>query len=188
MSAPIDDVTALERAYDDLTRVVSHLDLDELSTPTLCSDWDVRGLLNHVLGTAVMFTAANAGQAVGEDAGDLVGDDPVGAVKHTAVANLAAWRQNGALEGSRTYPWGTFPAPIGLVINISEVAVHAWDLARASGQHAHIDAAVAAPVYELYRQMRLGDLRTKGVFGAEVTVPATAPVQDRLLGLLGRAA
>jgi uncharacterized protein (TIGR03086 family) len=186
MNGSIDDVTALERAYDDLTRVVSNLSLDELSTPTPCSDWDVRGLLNHVLGTAEMFTSANAGRSVGEDAGDLVGDDPTGALKRTALANLTTWRQDGALEGSRTYPWGTFPAPVGLVINVSEVAVHSWDLARASGQPAHIDRDVAATVYEFYRQMPLDDLRTKGVFGAEVTVPAGAPVPDRLLGLLGR--
>jgi uncharacterized protein (TIGR03086 family) len=186
MTGSIDDVTALERAYDDLTRVVSDLTVDALSTPTPCSDWDVRTLLNHVLGTAEMFAAANAGRAVGEDAGDLVGDDPAGALQRTARANLAAWRQDGALDGLRTYPWGTFPAPVGLVINVSEVAVHSWDLARASGQVAHIDRDVAATVYEFYRQMPLDDLRTKGVFGAEVAVPAAAPVPDRLLALLGR--
>ena len=88
----------------------------------------------------------------------------------------------------RVYPWGTFPAPIGLVINVSEVAVHAWDVAVATDQVAALDAGAAEVVLGLYSQIPLDDLRAHGVFGAEVSVPSSAPVQDRLLGLLGRAA
>jgi uncharacterized protein (TIGR03086 family) len=186
MTGSIDDVTALQRAYDDLARVVSNLGVDELTMPTCCPEWDVRGLLNHTLGAAVMFTLANAGQAAGEDAGDLVGDDPVGATVETSVANLAAWRDRGALEGERIYPWGTFPARIGLLINMGEVALHSWDLAIATGQDASIDPHVAHAVFDLYRQIPMDDMRVRGVYGAEISVPASAPLQERLLGLLGR--
>lgn len=180
--------TALERAYEDLASVVGALTTDQLALPTNCPGWDVRALLNHTLGTAVMFTKVNAGELVGEDAGDVVGDDPAGAVARIAVANLDAWRAPGALDGMRVYPWGTFPASVGLVINISEVALHGWDLAVATGQSAAIDAEAAQIVFGLYQQIPLDDLRAHGVFGAEVSVPSSAPVQERLLGLLGRAA
>lgn len=180
--------TALERAYDDLASVVAALTTDQLTAPTNCPGWDVRALLDHTLGTAEMFTKVNAGELVGEDAGDVVGDDPRGAVARIAATNLDAWRAPGALDGMRVYPWGTYPAPIGLVINVSEVALHAWDLAVATGRPAAIDSEAAQIVFDLYRQIPLDDLRAHGVFGAEVSVPSSAPVQDRLLGLLGRAA
>lgn len=186
MSDSIDDITALERAFGELAHVVSNLGADALDRPTGCPGWDVQDLLNHTLGTAVMFTLTNAGQAAGEDAGDLVGDDPVGALARTSGANLAAWREPGALDGDRTYPWGTFPAGVGLVINTAEVALHSWDLAMATGHEARIDPAVAQPVYDFYRQMPLEEFRAHGAYGAEVSVAASAPVQERLLGLLGR--
>jgi Mycothiol maleylpyruvate isomerase N-terminal domain len=115
----IDGITALQRAYDDLAAVVAPLTTDQLALPTNCPGWDVRTLLNHTLGTAVMFTKVNAGEFVGEDAGQVV-------------------------------------------INVSEVAVHSWDLAVATDHVAALDAGAS--------------------------VPSSAPMQDRLLGLLGRAA
>jgi uncharacterized protein (TIGR03086 family) len=135
-----------------------------------------------------MFTRANAGELAGEDAGDVIGDDAVSAVARTAAANIDAWRAPGALDGTRVYPWGPFPAPVGLVINVSEVALHSWDVATAAGQARELDADVAQVVFDLYCQIPLDDLRAHGVFGAEVRVPSSAPVQDRLLGLLGREA
>ena len=68
---------------------------------------------------------------------------PVGAVGRTAEVNLASWRADGALDGDRSYPWGTFPAGVGLLVNLGEVAVHAWDLAEATGQRATIDEDTA---------------------------------------------
>lgn len=184
----IDGIAALQRACDDLAEVVSTLTTDQLALPTNCPGWDVRALLNHTLGTAAMFTKVNAGELVGEDAGDVVGDDAVSAVARTAAANLDAWRVPGALDGVRVYPWGTFPASVGLVINVSEVALHSWDLAAAAGQTPQLDAGAAQVVFDLYSQIPLDDMRTHGVFGAEVSVSSSAPVQDRLLGLLGREA
>lgn len=184
---PIDHITALERAYDDLTRVVSNVGPDELTARTGCPEWDVRDLLNHTLGTATMFTLANAGEEAGEDAGDLVGGDPAVAVAQTAAANLAAWRADGALQGERTYPWGTLPAGAGLLGNVGEIALHSWDLATATGQEAHIDPDVARVVFDFYSAIPMDHMRARGAYGAEVSVPESAPVQDRLLGLLGRA-
>ena len=146
----------------------------------------MRALLDHILGGAVMYVAANDGLLVGEDGGAIVGEDPSLAVAEVAAANLASWRQPGALEGERTYPFGTFPAPAGLVSNIGEVALHAWDVAKATGQEAHLDPDVAALVLDLYTHVPMDDLRAHGVYGPEIAVPDSAPVSDRLLGFLSR--
>jgi len=133
-----------------------------------------------------MFTLVNQGSEVGEDAGDLVGDDAAAAVSEASSANLAAWRQPGALEGDRTYPFGSFPAAATLMINVGEIVVHSWDLARATEQDPTVDPDLATLVYEFYRPIPLDEYRAHGAFGPEVSVPDSAPVAERMLGLLGR--
>ena len=186
MTDSIDATTALEWSYDMLAKIVANLGPGQLSAPTCCPDWDVRGLLNHILGGAIMYTLINAGQAAGEDAGDVISDDPMHALAVTSAENVASWRRPGALEGDRAYPWGTFPAGAGLVINVGEVALHAWDLARATGQSADIDPDVAQVIYDFYRRVPMERMRSSGVYGPETNVPETAPIQQRLLGFLGR--
>ena len=188
MTDAIDPVTALERSYDELAKVVANLRPDQLALPTTCPDWDVRGVLNHILGGALMYIAANDGRLVAEDGGDVVGADPGLATSEMAAANLESWRRPGALEGERTYPFGTFPAVAGLVINVGEVALHAWDIAKATGQEARLDEGVAAVVLGLYRQVPMDDMRAHGVYGPEIPVPESASVQEQLLGFLSREA
>ena len=66
-----------------------------------------------------------------------------------------------------------------------DLVVHAWDIARATGQDEKLPEDEVTVFYEL--MLPFGDmLRMGGVCGPEVPVPATAPMQDRLLGLMGR--
>jgi uncharacterized protein (TIGR03086 family) len=182
----MDGVTALQRSYEQLAKVVGGVTSGQLTGPTPCEGWDTRTLLNHLFGTCWMFTLVNSGEVVGEDAGDLVGDNPVQALGEVSAANLACWSAAGRLEGDRTYPFGIFPAAAGLMINVGEVAVHAWDLASATGQTFEIDQEVAQATIDFYTPLPLNSYREGGVFGPEITVPATASAADRLVGLLGR--
>jgi uncharacterized protein (TIGR03086 family) len=186
MPSAIEPVTALERSYEELTRVVEGLTPDQLAEPTCCSDWDVRGILNHVLGAVQMYVAANDGVLVGEDGGDLLGDDPRLAVARAHDTNISSWSAPGAFAGQRTYPFGTLPAAAGLISNVGEVAVHAWDVASATGQAARIDHDVAALVLAFYQQVPMDHLRAHGVYGPELDVPETASAPDRLLAFLSR--
>ena len=102
MTTSIDGVTALVRSYELLSSVVAGLDDHDLRKPTNCPDWDVRGLLNHTLGCALMFIGVNRGETLGEDAGDVVGDDAASAVARLASANIESWRPPGALDGERS--------------------------------------------------------------------------------------
>ena len=67
----------------------------------------------------------------------------------------------------------------------SDVFLHTWDLARATGQDETLDPEVCAnmlagmePLDEL--------LRNSGQYGPAVTVPDDADVQTRLIGFIGR--
>lgn len=89
----------------------------------------------------------------------------------------------------------TTEAHIDLVIS-DDLVLHGWDLARATGQDETMDpgdverlwssnSAIPPEVIEMYRTP---DAFGPGVevFGPEVMVPADAPLQDRLLGFIGR--
>jgi uncharacterized protein (TIGR03086 family) len=184
----MDPIDALELSWKQGAELVGDLGPEDLTLPTPCAGWDVRALLNHTLGEVVMMTRVNGGQPGGtDDHGDLVGDGlALGALwDELGRANVASWREAG-LQGDRAYFYGTFPAAAAAISNLGEVLLHSWDLAQATGRGYVIDPDLAALVYGLYSAVPLDDKRAKGVLGPEVTMPADAPVADRVLALLGR--
>jgi uncharacterized protein (TIGR03086 family) len=181
----MDPITALERAYDSMARATAELDPAQMAAPSQCDGWDIRTILNHAFGAGWMFTLVNQGQALGEDCGDVVGSDAALACVEVAAANIAAWKAAGALNGDRTYPFGSFPAPAALSLNVGEIAVHAWDVAKSTGQDASIDPEVAALLWAFYNSLPLDAFRESGAFGPLVPVVESAPVADRVLGLIG---
>src|SRR6266508_4414411 len=182
----MDVVSALECSYEQTSTLVAGLDAAALAAPSPCDGWDVRATLNHLLGATWMFTLVNQGHAAGEDAGDVIGDDPALAVTAAAKENLASWRQPEAFEGDRTYPFGTFPADFASLINLEEVVVHNWDIAKAAGLELTIDENIAQLVYDSATTIPLDEFRAHGAFGPEIPVPASASTVDRLMALLGR--
>jgi uncharacterized protein (TIGR03086 family) len=182
----VDVISALEMSYDQTAKLVAGLTPAEFDAPSPCAGWDVRSTLNHLLVATWMFTLVNQGQAADEDAGDVIGDDAGLAVKVASKENLASWRQPGAFEGDRTYSFGMFPASGAAMLNLEEVVVHNWDVARGAGLELAIDPAVGQMIYDWGVSIPLDDFRNHGAFGPEVAVPATASVGDRLIGLLGR--
>jgi hypothetical protein len=71
------------------------------------------------------------------------------------------------------------------MIYTSDVFMHRWDLARATGQDETLDpdkcAAMLAGMEPIEDAMR-----GSGQYGARVDVPDVADVQSRLLGFIGR--
>jgi uncharacterized protein (TIGR03086 family) len=182
----VDVISALEQSYDQTAKLVAGLTPAEFDAPSPCAGWDVRATLNHLLGATWMFTLVNQGQSADEDAGDVLGDDASLAVTAAAKENLASWRQPGAFEGERSYSFGSFPATTAALLNLEEVFVHNWDVAKATGQELVTDPVVGQMIYDWGVSIPLDDFRDHGAFGPEVAVPASASIVDRLVGLLGR--
>lgn len=67
----------------------------------------------------------------------------------------------------------------------SDVFMHTWDLARASGQDAHLDPKVCTELLEGMEAME-DAIRASGEYGARVAVSADADVQTRLIAFIGR--
>lgn len=66
---------------------------------------------------------------------------------------------------------------------------HWWDLAAATGQDATMDAEEVEVLWNALSPMRpewWKWQRDNGNYAAQVEVPEDAPLQDRVLGLIGR--
>lgn len=183
----MDPIDALERSWHDGAGVVAGVTAEDLTKPTPCAGWDVKQLLNHTLGECQMMTLVNEGEPSGNDRGDLVGDGHGLGESWTQLGkeNVASWRSSG-LGGERAYFYGTFPAAASAAINVGEVLVHTWDLARALDVDFELDPQLATIVYGLYSSFPLDGMRAGGMLAPEVPVPFDAPVSERMLGLLGR--
>ncbi|MEU0783034.1 TIGR03086 family metal-binding protein [Streptomyces sp. NPDC006173] len=168
--------------------VVALTDAD-LDRPTPCSEYDVKGLLNHLLHVMVEFQKLAAKEESDfTKTPDRVGSGPDWRERFAAEARAlaAAWSRPGAEDGLT----GAMNMPARLVGSMAllDVTVHAWDLAQATGQQYPDDADLALVVAQLDLSVaELGDTaRSMGMFGTAVEVPAHTPPLVRLIAATGR--
>lgn len=109
----------LDYQRETLRGLVANVEPQQLSAPTPCAEWDVRGLIGHFVGGAGMFAAAFRGEAPNIDPDapmpDLLGDDPLGAFDAALGQFNAAIDQPGAMDRTITLPFGQMPAPMVLI-------------------------------------------------------------------------
>ena len=119
--------------------------------------------------------------------GPPVDEDPAGAwrVHCDGVQAVLDDPRTGDREHSNPH---TGSLPLAAAIDrfyTTDVFLHTWDLARATGQDARLDPAFCA---DLLAGMEPMDavLRASGHYGPRVEVPEGADAQTRLLGFIGR--
>lgn len=173
------------RLSDTFTRTVESVPADRWDSPSPCEGWTARDVLRHVIDTH-SYPLAPAGLTL--PPAPSVDDDPLAAWTQTRDAALdilddparAGLEYDGSM--GRTSVARTFDAFLGF-----DLAVHRWDVARATGVDETIPAEDLAMVAAFAD--RMGDqLHTPGVCGPAVEVPADADEQTRVLGVLGRRA
>jgi uncharacterized protein (TIGR03086 family) len=188
----MDEVATMHRVIEMTGQVVDNIEPSQLDNPTPCSEWTVRDVLNHVTGGATMFgLCVRDGSVPDEKLGELMMGDNLGsdfkASFHGAADDAEeSFAIPGAMERMVKLPFGEMPAGVALNIAIFDVATHAWDLAKATGQSTDLDPEVAGIAYQVAQGMLSDDLRNAGLFAQPVAVSSDAPVADRLAGLAGR--
>ncbi|HKA05335.1 MAG TPA: hypothetical protein VKD67_13440, partial [Acidimicrobiales bacterium] len=90
-----------------------------------------------------------------------------------------------ALARMHATPLGEMPGSLLGGFTTLDIAVHGWDLARATGQSAELDDALAADVLAFARQTITDDGRAPRI-GPELTAAPGASVTDQLVAFLGR--
>ncbi|TQK52633.1 uncharacterized protein (TIGR03086 family) [Streptomyces sp. SLBN-118] len=182
MTKPISELfdAAAKRAVP----VVRGITDDRLSDPTPCTEYDVRDLTNHLIQVLINFQklAAKEKSDFGAEPHCMEGDWR-SRFADEADALVAAWAAPGAEEGT-TGSMG-FPARTVAGMALGDLTLHAWDLARATGQDFTPDPAVVDEIgptlAELAPMARKG-----GVYGEPVEVGEDASALERVLALTGR--
>ncbi len=184
-----DAIDLLRRALDQTANLVAAVKPEQFSRPTPCSEWDVRRLLHHVIGSGLRnFTiAARAETADWKAEPGPLGDDPAAAFRRGAEALLAAW-SSADLDAPVPMPGGaTAPLRARADQQIAELAVHGWDIARSTGQPTDLDPEVAQHSLDWSKKMLRPEFRGPAkAFGYEVPVSGDAAIYDRLAGWFGR--
>lgn len=181
----------LRRASEEFVRRVALITPEDLDRPTPCPDWNVAMLVRHVIGGDYAYAALLHGATADEFRAALetttVAQDLRVQARSSADAVIDAFAEQGALERMVNHPMGQIPGRRLLGMRACEWAIHGWDLAQAVHADDGIDLTVATALYdELFS--RADTLSATGYFQPPAGTPADAPVQVRLLDILGRRA
>jgi uncharacterized protein (TIGR03086 family) len=161
----------------------------ELDGPTPDGDWDLRTLLNHtILWTSYSAERRAHGESVAEElmSKDFTAEPGFRQDYEAQLGGaLQAWSDPNAWEGDIGVMGDATPAADVAAMLIMELALHGWDVAKATGQDYTCDEAVAqALIQTVEAQAEL--FRKYQGFADAVTVPADASTFDRALALSGR--
>jgi uncharacterized protein (TIGR03086 family) len=185
------DLATMQRACASTDRILEGVTAEHYDLATPCVDWDTLALLNHVLGTLALGAAllGDVEPAVrmvpgSLPDGDLVGDDPIKAYR-VGVDGLLTAASGDALSRSHATPLGDMPGTVLGGFTTLDIAVHGWDLAKATGQHVELDDGLADEVLAFARQTITDATRAPRI-GPEVTAGPHASATDRLVAFLGR--
>ena len=175
---------AFDRAVASTAGIVKAVRPDQADAPTPCTEWDVRDLLNHIIGTLWLSEALLSDRTPrhpmapgGLPGTDLAGQDP--------AAALTAASAGDTLTHVHTTPLGDMPGPALAGFTTLDILVHGWDLAQATGQPAALDDILAAHVLAFAEQAITPGFRAPRI-GPAVLVAADASLTDRLVAFLGR--
>lgn len=170
----------LHSASDWTAKTIAGVAADQLAAPTPCTEWDVRTLLDHLIGGTWMFAAAIGGPS--DD--DSTAPD-ADRFRGAADALLAALHEPGALDRTAQLPIGPVPGYALVGIALLDVLVHGWDVAKATGQNTAVADPLAETVLAVATQAVGPEMR--GVYFADpVPIDEHARPVDRLVGYLGR--
>jgi uncharacterized protein (TIGR03086 family) len=159
-----------------------------LSCPTPCRGWDLRMLLRHACESlAAIYEGIDAGcidrYPSSEDAG--VASDPARAFRDRACRLLTASASPGCQHEVVHIADALLERSVMAGAGALEIAVHGWDVSRASGQCQPIPRALAADLLVIAPLLVPGGDRHP-LFAEPVSVPPEADPSDRLAAFLGR--
>ena len=166
-------------------RLVEAVPDDRWGDPSPVAGWAARDVVRHLVEWFPAFLEHGAGLSLAR--GPSVDDDPVGAWRVFGEAVQALLDDPATAGRVLSNPHiGEVPVPQAVSrFFTADVFMHAWDLARATGQDDTLDPERCAVMLEGMEP--LDDmLRASGQYGPRVAVPEDADAQTRLVAFIGR--
>lgn len=163
---------------------------DQLEDPTPCTEYDVRGLIEHISALpAKLTTVAEGGHPldlptqVDIDADRFAEDYRAG-----ARSAMDAWADDSLLTRTVNAPWGEAPGALAAGGFLMETVTHGWDLAVATAQDAEANPELVDKAHAIAEQALPDEARGAGLpFGPRVEPSAGAGPTERFAAFMGRA-
>jgi uncharacterized protein (TIGR03086 family) len=176
-----------ERSVGGWTRVVEGVGDDQWQSPTPCTEWSVRDLVNHVVGED-LWTAPLVGGSTIEEVGDrfdgdLLADDPVGRARAAGVEATTAVAERLPNGGTVQLSYGEEQLEEYVRQLVADHVVHGWDLAVATGADPALDPELVDAVAGWFAE-REELYRSAGAVGERAT--AGPDPQSQLIAAFGR--
>lgn len=177
-----------EGAVQQMLPALGAVTADQLGASTPCVEWTVQNLITHnikvadyVHGTIQGNNTTNPGE---------VGDPlPAQGARDAFAAGtsrvLDLLKSTTDLNEVIETPFGPMPIANFIMFPTLDIVIHKWDLAKGTGQSTALDAGLAEACFGAL-QMGAEMGREAGAFGAEINIPLSASVQDKLIALSGR--
>jgi len=189
VTASRDPLELLVVANDEFAQRLRLVGPDDWRRPTPCSEWDVRALVNHVVGGNVRYQlllhGAPTEQVEATRTVDHLGDDALASFVATADRVVACFHEVGALDGVAHHATGDRTGREPLSMRILDAAIHGWDLARAIGADEVLDDDVVAFLLAYTADLDPGP-QQRAFAPADGDVPRDVPPRAQLLHRLGR--
>ena len=180
----MDPLVAHRRAHDAFAGVLANVRPQQMGAPTPCTGWTVGDLIEHVIGgnERVLIRAGLRSEPGASWPADLI---------EAHRASAAAAQQVFAAPGSMTAIFelavGPVPGSAFVLIRAVDGLVHAWDLARATGQCTDLDPELASHLLAASHGAATDAMRGPGKpFGYPQPCDEARPPADQLAAFLGR--
>ena len=181
----------LDQARALLQAAVAGAPADDWQRPTPCTEWSVAQVLQHAALDQEAWAAAISGtQPSGENpftpTGRL-GTQPLAYTVAALDASAPAWATVSADGGPVPTPLPSGPMPPADAAAAAglDAAIHAWDIAMATGQGSPLTPDLARALTPVAKSI-VEPLRQYGVYAVALEPPAGADEAAALLCYLGR--
>lgn len=129
------DLAALSTVTSYLRQLLLSVEEEQWSRATPCDDWDLRALVDHVVGgnwfTLTVLSGATAEESLDRAREQFAGGSPSARqAAASASEQLEAFRADGALERTWHHVAGDLTGREVLRLRLHDLIVHAWDISQ----------------------------------------------------------
>jgi uncharacterized protein (TIGR03086 family) len=184
-------VIDLKPAGNLIIEIVAGVADDQLDCSTPCTDYSVGDLVDHVDHLSRLFAALARHDQAGLR-GVSAGPDPVqldpewrDVLSGHVRALVEAWDDPAAWQGTDNMPGSDLSNQVWGRITLTEVVVHAWDIAQATDQRFDLPEATLRACLDHVVEF-VPKVPVQGLWGPPVEVGINATLVNRIVAVTGR--
>jgi len=186
--SPVELLELFQRAQNQFTDRVDAVAPDQWEDPAL-PEWTVADLVAHLVTEQLWVPPLLAGEPYAEgrfpeDTSDLLGPDPFLGWESAADGALSAFAEDDAMQRTVHLESGPLPATVYVQQLTTDLTVHAWDLAQATGGDTELDGELVTAALLVAEGIPETGVPEK--IDPPLDVSDSAPPQVRLLARFGR--